>query len=151
MTAKRVLICAVVLGAVLCIFFNTIYLVDQRHIENTAVMFCEGNQEMLYDALTKYKNDNGTLPSELSVLVAQGYVKDLVTRCPVDLRESTEKVPYHYFPEAFGNPNAIVLSDTVGNHTGEKLFPDIPVVIVTFGDGRIRCMLKVSDAMTGRY
>ncbi|KKK54631.1 hypothetical protein LCGC14_3082760 [marine sediment metagenome] len=139
----------VLIGVLLIMCFLTFHCIDQRHIETAAWILCEARQQAIYRVLVKYKEENGVLPSELSVLVEEGYLEHESTCCPVDLRKSSAKL-YQYSPASFGRPESIIISGDVGNHTGEKLFPNIPVVIVTMGDGRTWCMLSPKDARTLR-
>lgn len=143
---KRILVIGLVtVGVVLAVFFLTVKVIDQRHVETTAFIMCNARQQTIYNALVQYRERNGVLPSELSVLVEGGYLKREDTYCPVDLRVSSAK-PYHYCPDNFGHPESVIISDDVGSHTGKKLFAGVAVVIVTMGDGKTWCALSTEDA-----
>lgn len=144
---KRILLIGLATaGAVLVVFFLTSHRIDQRHIETTAIILCKAGQQAVYEALSQYRRRNGQLPSDLSLLAEEGYVDDKVLHCPMLLRGASAE-QYCYYPDSFGDSRSILLSDGIGSHTGEKLFRNISVVVVTMGDGTVWCMSSPEDVI----
>jgi len=142
---QQVLLGLVAIAIVIVVFLMMFHRVDQKHIEVTSLILCEGRQQRVYGALVKYESERGELPSDLSILVREGYVMTEDVLCPVDLRKASA-LPYHYFPGSFGHPESVLISDRVGSHAGVKVLSDTDATMVTMGDGKVWCMINPDSA-----
>jgi len=99
---------------------------------------CKHHQQLIYSALVRYREENGTVPPDLQTLPQQGYIekeKEYILYCPARWINLT---PYQYNPEHFGDPNKVLLYESVEMHgkANRRLRKLAPVTIQTMGDGR---------------
>ncbi len=109
------------------IFFD---FVNRSDVTYAKQIICKANQKKIYSALLKYNEEYEIIPSGLKVLVQQGYLSEDNLYCPFALADSN--LPsYKYFPQNFGDPNLILISDKISHMNKNQ-----QVFIQTFGDGR---------------
>ena len=139
-------------GLVFCAFFTTGlgYVISDDTVELARRTGCGAKQHRLYFLLEEYKKAHGELPSTLSQLVDEKYMrmKNLLF-CPEASSgwigrsyygphpSSDENIRlYEYFPENYGDPNSVLISESEENHSQGLILMYIqPVVIQTMGNG----------------
>ena len=129
---KRIIL--LILSAILIAVVVSLMLFDfvtKSDLAYAKQIICKTNQKKIYSALLKYNEEYETMPSELKVLVQPGYLLEDNLHCPFSVVGSN--LPsYKYFPQNFGDPNLILLSDKIC-HTNKNQ----QVFIQIFGDGSI--------------
>jgi hypothetical protein len=121
------------------ILFLLIY--DPRQgdtLEHGRRLMCETKQKGIYSALIKYRQEYARAPSDLEILVQEGYLREKDIYCSTPADEMNTRL-YKYFPTNFGEPNLPVISENVENHSGKgaRLKNLRPAIIETMGDGTI--------------
>ena len=138
---KRILVISLItIAAVIGIWFLLVGNCGHGKIELALQAVCGSYQKQLYSALAKYHEEHAVLPSKLAVLVQQGYVSEEIIHCPTRTGSPSTRL-YKYFPENFGSPGLVVISESVENHAGKglRLSDNVqPVIIETMGDGTIK-------------
>jgi len=103
-------------------------------LEIAARQLSKCRQRELFNAFVRYKQETGELPKNLGLLVTRGYVSEVDITSPRTAANSDGE-EFEYFPEGYGDPNSVVLSDLRRvKKLGKTKLSDIR--IVTLGNGR---------------
>jgi len=131
-----ILLTIIIVGGIL--WFLTYEPHQDDTVEYASRLICKKNQEAIYTALLKYREDHGILPPDLKSLLSQGYANKESLYCPAS-SSGPNAISYRYHPENFGKPNLPIISESPQNHSGKRLRLRKlkPVVIETMGDGKI--------------
>jgi hypothetical protein len=146
-----VLVTMLLAGTMFCFLGTGLgHVISDDTVELARRTGCGAKQHRLYLLLEEYKKSHGELPSTLSQLVDEKYMrmKNLLF-CPEASSgwigrsyygpqpSSDENIRlYEYFPENYGDPNSVLISESEKNHSQGLILMYIqPVVIQTMGNG----------------
>jgi hypothetical protein len=115
------------------------YILNDDTEEIAMRIACKARQYHLYEMLTRYKRDRGTVPDELEILVQEGYGTPADLHCPRFSKEGFQHGgSYTYFLDNYGDANSVLLTENWENHSKGLRLKDLqPIVIQTMGDGSI--------------
>lgn len=121
----------------ICFFLLFIYEPKQKEtLEIARRHVAVIRQKLLYSKISEFYEKNNKVPESLNVLVEGGLVEksDIFAPPVKEQKESIRK--FDYFPESYGDPNAILLSDKriITPPYSAKVKT---VIIETYGDGKI--------------
>jgi hypothetical protein len=117
--------------------------VDEPDAEYAKRIRCEANQLHIYSAVLKYHNEHKEVPSNMAILVEQGYISQEDIHCPA--QKTAQENVYKYFPENFGKTDLPIISESAENHPAiRKWFRKLnPVINEIMGNGSPSVVAKI--------
>lgn len=123
---------------VICVLLHSLWFRAREadKVEYARRLVSKGAQKKLFSALVRYTKERGCIPERLDCLVDNGYVtsRDILA---LRIRSTKPEHPIDYWPESYGDPNAILFADVRPwkSRFGSKLKS---ARVVTYGTGETR-------------
>ena len=107
---------------------------------------CKSMQREIYFVLLEYKDKHGIVPRNLETLVQEGYIQNKYIYCAKTSRRLNVS-QYQYFPEHFGDPNKVLISQSIQGYglKGWRWQALNPIIVFTMGDGMIDTKSRTSQ------
>lgn len=114
-----------------------VFTISEDHVSVGKIM-CKSMQREIYLVLLEYKDKHSIVPRNLETLEQEGYIQNKYIYCAKTSRR-LKVSQYQYFPEHFGDPNKVLISQSIQGYglKGWRWQALNPVIVFTMGDGTI--------------